>query len=50
MFENYKIIQNDKINGSVNVMEGEDDANVKFRMYERIAVKNYLQLNIVIPY
>ena len=40
MFENHKIIQNDKYNGRVNVLEGEDDVNVKFRMYERIAVKN----------
>jgi hypothetical protein len=27
-------------NGRINILEGEDDPNVKFQMYERMAVKN----------
>ena len=35
-----KMLDKNECNGRVNILEGEDDPNVKFRMYERIAVKN----------
>jgi hypothetical protein len=34
------MFMDDNYNGRVNIMEGEDNAEIKFRMYERIAVKN----------